>query len=130
MYNDYNDQNRSDYEYHYSYRSDSDGFQPQQVGSWLPIETHILHTKHHPHRQRRRHIPGQVRGQRGGDSVPGFPDPGGAKIDSDGVKSGLRAAQHHRRYPAYIGVRPMGCHQLTSNGQRAEVLHKLYSDCL
>ena len=28
-YNDYNDQNRSDYEYHYSYRSDSDGFQPQ-----------------------------------------------------------------------------------------------------
>lgn len=31
MYNDYNDQNRSDYEYHYSYRSDSDGFQPQQA---------------------------------------------------------------------------------------------------
>ncbi len=31
MYNDYNsDQNRSDYEYHYSYRSDGDGFQPVQ----------------------------------------------------------------------------------------------------
>ena len=29
MYNDYNDQNRSEYEYHYTYRSDSDGFQPQ-----------------------------------------------------------------------------------------------------
>ena len=29
MYNDYNnEQNRSDYEYHYSYRSDADGFQP------------------------------------------------------------------------------------------------------
>ena len=31
MYNDYNDQNRSDYEYHYSYRSDSSGFQPEQT---------------------------------------------------------------------------------------------------
>ena len=32
MYNDYNnDQNRSAYEYHYSYRSDSDGFQPTQT---------------------------------------------------------------------------------------------------
>ena len=30
MYNDYNsDQNRSDYEYHYSYRSDADGFRAQ-----------------------------------------------------------------------------------------------------
>ncbi len=36
MYNDYNDQNRSDYEYHYSYRSDSDGFQPQQVPAAVP----------------------------------------------------------------------------------------------
>ena len=31
MYNDYNDQNRSDYEYHYSYRSDGSGFQPEQT---------------------------------------------------------------------------------------------------
>ena len=31
MYNDYNDQNRSDNEYHYSYRSDASGFQPQQT---------------------------------------------------------------------------------------------------
>ena len=29
MYNDYNDQNRSDSEYHYSYRSDDSGFQPE-----------------------------------------------------------------------------------------------------
>ena len=31
MYNDYNDQNRSDSEYHYSYRSDDSGFQPEQT---------------------------------------------------------------------------------------------------
>ena len=31
MYNYYNDQNRSDNEYHYSYRSDASGFQPQQT---------------------------------------------------------------------------------------------------
>ena len=37
MYNDYNnDQNRSDYEYHYSYRSDGEGFQPAQ--SPAPME--------------------------------------------------------------------------------------------
>lgn len=31
MYNDHNDQNRSDYEYHYSYCSDAGGSQPGQV---------------------------------------------------------------------------------------------------
>ena len=29
MYDNYNEQDRSSSEYHYSYRSDSDGFQPQ-----------------------------------------------------------------------------------------------------
>ena len=36
MYNDYNDQNRSDYEYHYSYRSDAEGFQPQPPAPIYP----------------------------------------------------------------------------------------------
>ena len=36
MYNDYNDQNRSEYEYHYIDLSDSDGFQPQPPA---PIQT-------------------------------------------------------------------------------------------
>lgn len=31
MYNDYNSQNRNEYEYHYSYRSDDSGFQPEQT---------------------------------------------------------------------------------------------------
>ena len=31
MYNNLNGENRSDYEYHYSYRSDAGGFQPEQV---------------------------------------------------------------------------------------------------
>ena len=37
MYNDYNDQNRSDNEYHYSYRSDASGFQPQAFKISIPL---------------------------------------------------------------------------------------------
>ena len=42
---------------------------------------------------------------------------GRAEVDADGVKGGLRAAQHHRRRAANEGIRPVFRHEIAAYGQ-------------